>query len=387
MKIIIAPASFKGSMSAIEAARVMRKACLDVFPDSGVAFFPVADGGEGTIDILKTISGGWFITEEIHDPLFRKINGRWLKKSDKAYIEMAQAAGLALIAEKERNPLRTTTFGVGELIKNAVSSGCKEIFIGVGGSATNDGGIGALTAFGVRFIGNDGKKIYPGCGEDLLEIRDIDVSGLMYKLQLCSVTVLSDVQNPLYGREGAAYIYGPQKGAGLKDVKLLDRGLRNYSKVIKKVLGKDISDLPGAGAAGGIAGGFVAFLSAKIVSGIDTVLNIGGLEKEIKSADLVITGEGRIDAQTTYGKSPAVLAHLCRKYRVPLLILAGSIEGKVYGNRVFKDAVITDIVPGVVSLEDAVKNAKKYLYDTTRQMLKFYKISHSMPGMEWGKDR
>jgi glycerate 2-kinase len=387
MKIIIAPASFKGSLSAIEAARVMKKACLDIFPDSDVLFSPVADGGEGTIDILKIIVGGRFVSEEIHGPLFRRIKGRWLKKGDTAYIEMAQAAGLTLVPEKKKNPLSTTTFGVGELIAKAVSSGSNNIFIGVGGSATNDGGIGALTALGVKFTGRDGRRIYPGCGKDLLDIKGIDTSGLMPLLYRCKTTILSDVKNPLYGEEGAACVYAPQKGADAESVRLLDSGLRNYSVVIKKTTGKDISKTHGAGAAGGIAGGFVAFLSAKIVSGIDTVLKMGGFEEKIKSVDLVLTGEGRVDTQTTYGKPPAVLASLCRRYRVPLLILAGSIEDDVYRNRIFKDAVITNILPGIVSFEDAVKNAKRYLYDTTLQMLKFYKLSLSMPGMERGKDR
>lgn len=386
MKIIIAPASFKGSLSNLEAARVMEKSCLDVFPGCKVVFFPVADGGEGTIDVLKTIDGGRFVVEGIRNPLFRKIRGRWLKKRDTAYVEMAQAAGLTLLDEKEKNPLETTTFGVGELIRKAVSSGSKKIFIGVGGSATNDGGIGALTALGVKFIGKSGKKIYPGCGRDMADIEDIDLSGLMPELQRCRVTILSDVKNPLYGKKGAAYVYAPQKGADAEQVNLLDKGLRNYSRVIKKTTGKDVSDVPGAGAAGGIAGGFTAFLSAKIVSGIETVLEMGRFEEKIKSADLVLTGEGRLDVQTAYGKPPAVLACLCKRYGVPLIILAGTVEEDVYKNRVFDNAVITSIVPGVVSLEKAMKNAGKHLYNATVQMLKLYKISRSVPGSEWGGD-
>ncbi len=386
MKIVIAPVSFKGSLSSITATHVMKKACLEIFPFARVIPFPLSDGGEGTLDVLKDFSGGDFVFERVSDPLFRKIKCRWLKKGRTAYIEMAQSSGLMLLGEREKNPLRTTTFGVGELIKKAVSSGCREIFIGVGGSATNDGGIGALTALGVKFTGKDGKRIYPGCGKDLKDIKDVDTSGLMPVLNKCRVTVLSDVKNLLYGKKGAAYVYAPQKGADAESVRYLDRGLRNYSGVIRKTTGKDISKTPGAGAAGGIAGGFVAFLSAKIVSGIDTILKIGGFEEKIRSADLVITGEGKVDAQTMYGKPPAVLAKLCERYRVPLLILAGNVDDEVYRNRIFKDTVITSIVPGVVSLEDAVKNAKRYLYNTTLQMLKFYKMSHSMPGLERGKE-
>lgn len=385
MKVIIAPASFKGSLSNLEAAWIMEKACFEVFSSARVVFFPVADGGEGTIDVLKILAGGNIVSEEICGPLFIKITGRWLKKGDTAYIEMAQAAGLTLIGEKEKNPMKTTTFGVGELIKSAVSSGSRKIFIGVGGSATNDGGIGALTALGVKFTGNGGRRIYPGCGKDLLDIKNIDVSGLVPELRRCSITILSDVKNPFYGRKGAAYIYAPQKGASPEQVKILDKGLRNYSRTIKKVTGKDISCLPGAGAAGGIAGGFAAFLSAKIVSGIETIFHMGRFEEKLKSADLVLTGEGRLDVQTAYGKPPAVLARLCKKQGVPLIILAGNVEEDASRNRVFADAAITSIVPGVVSLENAMKNAGGYLYETTRQMLNFYKISRLVPGQGQGK--
>ena len=375
MKIVVAPASFKGSLTNVEVARVMKKACLDVFPGCEIVFFPVADGGEGTIDVLKMIDGGRSVAERIHDPLFRKITGRWLRKGNIAYIEMAQAAGLTLLKNRERNPLKTTTYGVGELIQKAVSSGIREIFIGVGGSATNDGGLGALTDLGVKFIGKDGKRIHPGCGGDLASIEDIDDSGLLPELRKCRITILSDVKNPLYGREGAAYVYAPQKGATEKQVKLLDEGLKNYGRIIRKITGRDIADLAGAGAAGGIAGGFAAFLSAKIVSGIETILEMGRFEEKLKSADIVLTGEGRLDVQTSYGKSPAVLAQLCRKHGVPLVILAGNVEDSVYENRIFKDAVIASIVPGVVSLEKAMKNAGKYLYNSAVQILKAYGIS------------
>lgn len=374
MKIIVAPASFKGSLSNLESARVIKKACLDVFPDADIVFFPVADGGEGTADILKIILGGRFITEKIHNPVFRKIRGRWLKKGGTAYIEMAQAAGLTLLKDRERNPLRTTTYGVGELIKSAVSSGVKEIFIGVGGSATNDGGIGALIALGIRFIGKNQRSIYPGCGKDLADIKKIDASGLMPELQKCRITILSDVKNPLFGKEGAAYIYAPQKGADAYQVRLLDKGLRNYSRVIKMTTGRDISNLSGAGAAGGIVGGFAAFTSVRIVSGINTILQMGRFEEKTRSADLVITGEGKVDAQTSYGKPPAVLAHLCKKHRVPLVILAGNVEEDIYRNHLFQNAVVTSIVPGVVSLKNAMRNAEKYLYYSTVEILKIFKI-------------
>ena len=377
MKILIAPASFKGSLSSIEAAKVMRRACLDVLPSSEIVVFPIADGGEGTIDVLKAIAGGRFVTEEIHDPIFRKIKGRWLRKGKTAYVEMAQAAGLTLLKEKERNPLRTTSFGVGEIIRSAISSGCREIFIGAGGSATNDGGIGALTALGTNFFGKGGRRIYPGSGKDLVEIEGIDNTGLMSGIAECRFTILSDVKNTLCGKKGAAYVYAPQKGADRREVEFLDRGLRNYGRMIRNATGIDVVHMPGAGAAGGIAGGFAVFMSAGIVSGIETILKMGRFEGKIRKADLLLTGEGRMDNQTLYGKAPSVLARLCRKYDVPLVILAGNVEKDVCRNQLFEDAVITSIVPGIVTLEEAIRNAGRYLYDATVQVLKPYRTHHS----------
>ncbi|HOL22311.1 MAG TPA: glycerate kinase [bacterium] len=374
MKIIIAPASYKGSITNIEAADIIKKVCHKVFPSAELIIFPLADGGEGTIDVVKELTGGRFFFEYVSGPLGRKIKANWLKKGEVAYIEMAQAAGLTLLKERERNPLKTTTYGVGELIKKAVVRGCKKIFIGVGGSATNDGGIGALTSLGIRFFNGEGKFIYPGSGKDLIKIRKIDISGVMPELKRCEFTVLSDVKNPLYGKEGAAFVYAPQKGASSSDVRILDKGLRNYNRVVKKATGIDMNEVKGAGAAGGIAGGLAAFLNAGVVSGIRTVLQMGRFEERLKGSDLLITGEGRIDVQTIYGKSIGVVTGLCRRYGIPVVILAGSVEECVYRNKSLRDAIILSIVPGVVSLEDAIKNGKRFLYSTTEQVLKMLKL-------------
>ncbi|MBN1444618.1 MAG: glycerate kinase [Candidatus Omnitrophica bacterium] len=370
MKIIIAPASFKGSLSNIEAALIIEKACLDVFPSAETVLFPLADGGEGTIDVVKKIAGGRLMQAEVHGPLFGKIKAKWLKQEGTAYIEMAQAAGLTLLSEKEKNPLETTTFGAGELIRRAVSFGCRDIFIGVGGSATNDGGIGALTALGAIFSRKNGSRIYPGCGKDLADIERIDVSGLMPELAESRFTILSDVKNPLYGKRGAAYLYGPQKGADKKVVELLDKGLRNYSRLIRKTAGIDAAHIPGTGAAGGFAGGFAAFLQAEIVSGIETLLEMGRVADKIQNADLLFTGEGRVDIQTLYGKAPGVVTRISEKHGVPVILFAGRAEKEICKKRIFKNALIAEISPENISVERAMKNAGKYLYGAAVKMLK-----------------
>jgi len=373
MKIIIAPASFKGCLSNIEAAEIIKGACLDVFHSVNPVVFPLADGGEGTLDVVKVLAGGRFFFEDVSDPLGRKIKGKWLKNKGTAYIEMAQAAGLTLLKKDERNPLKTTTYGVGELIKKAMMRGCRKIFIGVGGSATSDGGIGALTALGIKFLDRNRRIIYPGAGKDLMRIKEIDISGLFPLVKNCEFTVLSDVKNPLYGRDGAAFVYAPQKGAGRSDVGVLDKGLKNYNKVVKKTTGIDMNNIEGAGAAGGIAGGLVAFLGARITSGIEAVLKMGRFEDKIRGADLLITGEGRVDNQTGYGKGVGVVISFCRRYNIPVVVLAGSVEEEIYRRKLFKDVIILSIVPGVVSLDEAMEQGDDYLYRTAVQVLKLYK--------------
>ncbi|MCM8778114.1 MAG: glycerate kinase [Candidatus Omnitrophica bacterium] len=375
MKIVIAPASYKGSITNIEASEVMKKASKKVFPSAELVVFPLADGGEGTIDVVKMLTGGRFFFEDVSDPVGRKRRCKWLKKGDTAYIEMAQASGLTLLKESERNPLKTTTYGTGELIKSAVLSGCNKIFIGAGGSATNDGGIGALTALGIKFFDRKGKVIYPGRGEDLIKIKEIEISGMMPELGRCKFTVLSDVYNPLYGREGAAYVYAPQKGASEKDVKVLDEGLRNYNEIVKKITGVDINGIKGSGAAGGIAGSFVAFLGAEIISGIKTILEMGAFEEKLKGADLLLTGEGRVDIQTFYGKSIGVVSDICRRYNVPVVILAGSVDISICRNKALKNAIILSVSPCAMSIEEVMKKGKTYLFHITEQVLKIYRYA------------
>ena len=386
IKIIIAPAPFKGSLSNIQAARIMEKAVLSIFPRSEIIKFPLADGGEGTIDAVKKISGGTFRHEEIHGPLFKKRKAAWLKKGSTAFIEMARASGLTLLENEEKNPLKTTTFGTGELLARAASAGCRRIFVGAGGSATNDAGIGALTALGIKFRGKNGKIVYPGTGFDLAEIKSIDNSGILPEILRCKITMLSDVENRLFGKKGAAFIYAPQKGANEKAVELLDRGLRNFAETVKKLYGREISSLRGGGAAGGIVAGLASFLDTEILSGADTLMEMGKFESRLESADILLTGEGRIDEQTGYGKSLKKVFKLAEKHGVKTIALAGGIENPVY-KKEFKNVVFASILPGPSSVEEAMKHAKRNLYNTTVQMLRLHKISRSIRVMEREKGR
>jgi len=373
MKIIIVPNSFKGCLKSTEIVKIIEKEIRKIIPSSKIIKFPVADGGDGTLEVLKNIVGGKYIEIEAYDPLGRKIKTKYLKKGKIAYIEMAKISGLALLKREEKNPLKTSTYGLGEIIISAIKSGCEKIYVGVGGSATNDGGIGFLTACGFKFIDRKGNILFPGKGEDLLNIEKIEYPENYYELKKIKFIVLSDVKNPLYGKNGASYVYGPQKGADLKMVKLLDEGLRHYAKLIKKYTGIEINKIKGSGAAGGITAGFISFLNAEIFSGIEEILKIGKFEEKIKNGNLIITGEGKIDKQSFYGKAVGVILKYSEKYKIPTIVLAGMVDENVY--KFLKNDLVSifSIVPGPVSLEDSIKNAKKYLKIKTNQIIKIIK--------------
>jgi glycerate kinase len=370
MKILICPDSFKGSLSSIKAADIMKSSCLKIFPSAEIIFFPIADGGEGTIDIIKKIIGGRLIKENALNPVGKNITTKWLKIQNTAYIEMAKASGLILLNEKDKNPLKTTSFGTGQLIKKAINKGCRTIYICIGGSATNDGGIGALTALGIKFYDKNNRLIYPGKGKDLIRIKKINISEIPSEIFSCKFFILSDVKNTLYGKQGASYIYGKQKGADDRMIKLLDNGMKNYAKVLKKTINKDISNIPGTGAAGGFPTGFLSFFNADILSGIETILKIGRFEKKIKNVDIILTGEGKIDSQIKYGKALSAIFNLSEKYKKHVIAFAGSVEESVYKNINSPYISMVSILPGIISLETALKNADKYLSIKVEQMLK-----------------
>lgn len=328
-KIVIASDSYKGTMSSLEVCDIVKAGILNIFHEAQVVSIPIADGGEGTVDAFLSAVGGEKINVKVKGPFFEVIESYYGILVDKktAVIEMAAASGLPLAGEN-KNPLITTTYGTGQLILDALEKGCTKIIIGVGGSATNDGGIGMAAALGVRFSDKEGNNVsYDGNG--MGKIHTIDMKDLDNRIKNCNIEVACDVDNPLYGKEGAAYIYAPQKGADEEMVKVLDDNLRLYASKVKEYLNLDVQLLEGAGAAGGLGAGLVAFLGAKLRSGIDIVLDNANFENEIKDADLIITGEGKIDSQSVRGKVPIGVAKRSKKYNVPVMAIVGWIDDDI----------------------------------------------------------
>lgn len=325
MKILIAIDSLKGSLSSLDAGAAIQQGIKKVYEDAEITVKPLADGGEGTVGALVSGMGGELVTVKVTDALGEKTDAVYgmIESKKLAVMEMAAAAGITMVAKEKRNPKNTTTYGVGEMILDAVKRGCRDFIIGIGGSATNDGGMGMLEAMGVQFFNEDGGNLGP-YGLDMLRVADVDASGLMPELKECTFRIACDVENPLCGPLGAAHVYGPQKGATPQMVEQLDAGLRNYANVIKKRLSLDNIDVPGSGAAGGLGYAFVTFLQGKLEPGISIILDTIDLEKEIKETDFVITGEGRLDAQTAMGKAPIGVAKLAKKYGKKVIAFCGS---------------------------------------------------------------
>ena len=327
MKIVVAPDSFKGSLTAIQVSVAIEQGIREVFPEAEIIKIPMADGGDGTVECLVNATGGEILKEKVIGPLGNEILAHYGILGDKktAVIEMAAASGLTLVPENKRDPLITTTYGTGQLIKVALNQGCRKMIIGIGGSATNDGGAGMVQALGVKLLDQEGKEVGFGGGE-LKKIVKIDISCMDNRLSDTKVLVASDVNNPLCGPQGASRIYGPQKGATPEIIEELDKSLSYFAELIKRDLNKEVKDIPGAGAAGGLGAGLMAFLNAELRSGIEIIIEIVKLEQNIKEADLVITGEGKIDSQTIYGKTPVGVAKIAKKYNVPVVAVAAIIE-------------------------------------------------------------
>ncbi len=374
MKLLICPDSFKGCFTSLEGSKIIKNVFKKYFPESTPILFPLADGGEGSIEVLNKLIKGKFVFTESSDPLGRKIKTKYLKKGKSGYIELAKEAGLTFLKEEERNPLETTTYGVGEVILRAIEDGCEDISIFVGGSATNDAGIGALSAIGVKFFDEKGKTIFPGKGKDLIKIRGIDISSVDKKIFDVKFTILTDVKNPLYGKNGASYIYAWQKGANSKEVKILDDGLRNFAYILKKFKGKDISKVKGVGAAGGFPSGFISIFNSKIESGIEFIFKKGNFKEKIKNCDLVITGEGKFDKQSFFGKVVGVIIEYCKKYKVPVIILAGTVERNIYKKINEENIIVMSILPGLLSYDEAMKEGKKLLKIKAQQIFKLLKF-------------
>lgn len=360
MKILISIDSLKGSLSSIEAGNAIKKGILKVKEDAQVKILPLADGGEGTVDALVQGMNGKKETIEVTGPIAKKVDATYglLKNTSTAIIEIAQASGLTLVPTELRNPLYTTTYGVGEIIKEAINKGYRNFIVGIGGSATNDAGIGMLQALGFEFYDKNNKLVGLG-GKVLNEIRHIKIENRLKELDECKFKIACDVNNPLFGKNGAAYIYGSQKGATSEIIEKLDNGLRNFSKVVKNYLSKDVANVEGAGAgaAGGLGFAFLAFLDSKLESGIKIILEEIKLEEELKDADFVITGEGRLDNQTAMGKAPIGVAKLAKKYGVKVIGLAGATtEDAVKCNEEGIDAYFS-IVNRAMTIEEAMDKA------------------------------
>ncbi|WP_374718699.1 glycerate kinase [Parageobacillus toebii] len=379
MKVIIAPDSFKESLSALEVANAIEKGFRDIFPEAEYVKIPMADGGEGTVQSLVDATGGRIVKTEVTGPLGDCVQAFFgvLGDGKTAVIEMAAASGLHLVPSEKRNPLVTTTRGTGELILAALDEGAEHIIIGIGGSATNDGGAGMIQALGGRLLDRNGKEIGPG-GGSLSELADIDLSGLDVRLKHVKIEVACDVDNPLTGPKGASAIFGPQKGATPEMVATLDKNLHHYADVIERVLGKQVKDIPGAGAAGGIGAGLLAFLEAELKRGVEIVLETVKFHERIQDASLVITGEGRIDGQTIFGKTPIGVAKAAKRYNIPVIAIAASISDDSDVVRSHGIDALYSIVPGIIPLEKALTNAEYYVAKTARNIAAACKIGKNM---------
>lgn len=373
MKIIIAPDSFKGSLTAMEVAQAINRGISNTDASIETLLIPMADGGEGTVQSMVDATNGKIINIEVNDPLLRKIKSFYgiLGDGETAVIEMAAASGLPLLAPHERNPMITTTFGTGELIKDALDKGCRKIIIGLGGSATNDAGAGMAKALGARLLDSNGKEIGNG-GEALSRLNRIDISVLDRRIKNCTITAACDVDNPLCGEKGAAAVYGPQKGATPEMVKTLDLNLKRFADTVKSQMGKDILDSPGSGAAGGLGAGVRVFLDAKLERGINIVTKITNLSERVRDADLVITGEGMIDFQTAFGKTPFGVAQVAKQFNIPVIAIAGGL-GKNYQELYSKgfDAIFS-IVNKPMPLEFAMENASGLIESVTENIMRTF---------------
>lgn len=379
MKIIIAPDSFKGSLNAAKAAEAMEKACRSVF-ECETVLMPVADGGEGTLEAIVEAAGGKYVDIEVTGPLWNRVKARYglIDGGETAVIEMAQASGITLA--QPGDPIKATTRGTGEIIMDALKNGAKRVLAGIGGSATNDGGMGMLTAMGAVFRDKDGNVLI-GCGGDLEKVASVDAAGLPD----ISATVICDVTNPLLGENGATYIYGPQKGAVCEIRDRLEKGMNNYAEVMRNA-GFGECDFPGAGAAGGMGYAFRAVFGAELKPGIDAVLDTVGFEEKLVGASLVLTGEGRLDSQSVrYGKVPSGVARRCKKYGVPVIAIAGSLgDGaeEYYGEG---NVSMDTIVSGPMTLEFAMKNTQELIEKATKRVLHMIKCGMSIARTEWNK--
>ena len=374
-RILIAPDSFKGSLTALEAASAIERGVLQAAPDAIVLKHPISDGGEGLVSVVTPALGGRIMTTTVSGPLpGQRVDARWGLSADgsTAIIEMAEAAGLPLVPLERRDPKVTTTYGVGELIGAALDAEVTSIVIGIGGSATNDGGAGMAEALGVQFLDSSGKPIARG-GAALLNLAHIDCEQIHPRLGNVEMLVACDVQNRLCGTQGASAVYGPQKGATLSDVALLDNALERYGNAIQSQMDIDVLAVPGGGAAGGLGAGLVAFCGSTLMRGIDLVLRVTKFDERLRISDLVITGEGKIDRQTYYGKALSGVLEHAHRFNVPVVAVVGRLEGEresFVNNESFAD--LESLVDFQTTEADAIRNAPQLLPEKTKLLIQRY---------------
>lgn len=379
MKILIASDSYKGSLSTLQVAEKIKEGVLRVYPKAEIKSLSVADGGEGTVNAVISSLGGRIEKISVTGPDGKRVNASYgILNDGKAVIEMAAASGLPLVDENKKDVMKATTYGTGELIRAAMDQGCQKIYVGVGGSATNDGGVGMAQALGISFQDYTGKEIGFG-GEQLMRIADINLQNRDIRLDETEIIVMSDVKNLLCGSDGAAVVYGPQKGASQEQIKLLDVGLAHLSRLVQEKVGINIQTLPGAGAAGGLGGGLVAFAGAKIQSGIEAILDMAGFEEKVQWADLIITGEGRIDFQSAYGKVISGIANRANRNSVPVVAIVGSIS---HGAKELYKKGITSMESAVcrpMELKEAMGNgAGDMVADAAERLMKSIQLGNNM---------
>ena len=370
MKILFASDSFKGSLTSMQISNLLKQATSEIFPNAQTVSMSVADGGEGTMDSLVNSLGGTWKTVDVLGPLQENIKARYgILPEGKAIIEMAEASGLPLVPSDKRNPQKTTSYGTGMLIHDALENGITDITIAIGGSATNDGGMGAMQALGIKFLDENNNEL-TGCGENLSKVKNIDLDNLHHAVAKTNFTVMCDVTNPLLGNQGATYTFGHQKGADDTMLAELEYGMSIYANKIKSIIGKDISGKEGSGAAGGLGFALMAFLGAKLQSGIDVVLDLLDFDKKLKDVDLVITGEGRMDNQSAFGKVPSGIGKRCKKMGVPAVaIVGGLLSGyeSIYNCGIES---VTTTINGAMTIDEALANSEDLYLDAARRLLR-----------------
>lgn len=374
MKLLFASDSFKGTLSSEQIIRLLTESANRIFPGCETAGVPIADGGEGTVDAVIAVTKGSIRTVPVHGPLMEETTASYgVFNGDSAIIEMAAASGLPMVPTEKRNPLHTTTYGTGELIKDALDAGYRKLSIAIGGSATNDGGMGAMIALGVRFLDEDGKEL-SGVGSDLGKVKDIDISGLHPAVAEAEITVMCDVNNPLTGPDGATYTFGKQKGGTPEILDKMEADMKQYAAVILDKLGTDVDKIPGAGAAGGLGAALCVFLKANLKSGIETVLDLIEFDNLLEGVDLVVTGEGRIDWQSAFGKVPSGIGMRCKKHGVPAVAVVGGMgdgADKIYE---FGVESILPTINGAMDIEEALSRAEELYANAADRLFRLVRV-------------